>query len=171
VKSVNYVVTVDERMFGARCEDGDNKGTTDIDDLVDVSQLKVLYDDDFETVHASGNVIIKRDLPKEPIKMEIKVYKWNRRGWEETALLLKRNNFCKSLRDPFEAWYSYIMIHIPREQRICPPEQGHTYTLYNLTNRVFVRNVPRFDIEGDLKIVMNFAAGDLKTCLLLFATI
>lgn len=122
-QSTNYEVIGVEKMFGSRCEGEDNTGNVDFNELVDLSQLNMVYDDDYETVHLSGKIVLKKELPAR-IKMHIEIYRWVRDKWVPTAVSLKRDDFCKSLKNPFEPWHFYVISQIPQEQLVCPPKLG-----------------------------------------------
>lgn len=95
----------------------------EVSELVDLSQLKLQYEDDYETLHLSGKIVLKKEL-QNPIKLHIVVYRWVRDKWTPTDLSLKRDDFCKSLRNPFEPWHLFIISQIPQEELICPPKLG-----------------------------------------------
>lgn len=112
-----------EKMLTTTCEGEDNKDNVEISELVDFSQLNFVFEDDYETIHASGKIVVKKDLPP-LISMHIEIYRWTRDEWVLTPISLKRDDFCKSLRNPFEPWHLFIVNQIPKEERICPPKAG-----------------------------------------------
>lgn len=44
----------------------------------------------------------------------------------------------------------------------------HVYRLANVSNHVFVRNMPYANIAGDAKAVVHLTSGDIKTCAVIF---
>lgn len=122
-QSATYEVIGNEKMFVTRCEGEDNKGNVEVSELVDLSQLKLQYEDDYETLHLSGKIVLKKEL-QNPIKLHIVIYRWVRDKWAPTDISLKRDDFCKSLRNPFEPWHLFLISQIPQEELICPPKLG-----------------------------------------------
>ncbi|KAH8276735.1 hypothetical protein KR044_002705, partial [Drosophila immigrans] len=172
LQSTNYDIVLDDKSLVMPCSKEDDRGSNmAISDILDVSNLKLILDEDIETLYMSADIAMKVQLPKAPIKLEVDVFRWQRSQWVPTIIALKRDDFCKTLADPFEIWHIYVVTQIPKDQRVCPPKQGHVYHMRNITNRMVVKNLPRFDIEGDLKSVLHFSVGHMKICALAFVQI
>ncbi|XP_032295889.1 uncharacterized protein [Drosophila virilis] len=169
-ETANYNVFLDEQLIQESCDSTDDKGNVALSELVE-THLTTVLDNDYETLYISGDIIIKRALPRSPIKFEVDVSRWERGQWVPTFVTLKRDNFCKSLKDPFEVWHLYYITQISKQQRTCPPQQGQVYSFTNVSNRMVVRNLPRWDIEGNLKAVLHLSAGNMKTCILIYCTV
>lgn len=131
----NYEVLGNEKMLMTRCEGEDNRGNVELSELVDFSQLSFVFEDDYETIHVSGKIVVKKDLAP-PIKVHIEIYRWTRDEWVPTAVSLKRDDFCRALVNPFEPWHLFLVNQIPKEERICPPEAGVSWD--QVKNRVFI---------------------------------
>ncbi|KAM8720597.1 hypothetical protein ACLKA7_006609 [Drosophila subpalustris] len=170
-ESTDYDIVVDEKMWMSACNSEDDEGNTPISDVMDVSDLSFVLDDDYETLYISGDITVKLERPVTPIKIEVNVKHWERSQWVPTIISIKRDDFCKSLEDPFEFWYTFIATQIPKEERPCPPDLGQVYSMRNVTNRMRAEKMPNWDVEGELKAVMHFTIGKLKTCVLVYFTI
>ncbi|XP_062139087.1 uncharacterized protein LOC133847844, partial [Drosophila sulfurigaster albostrigata] len=170
LQSTNYNIVADEKMLVLPCSKEEDRGNAVLSDFVDVTDLQLELDKDLQTFHISCDIKIKL-LPKGPIKMQVDVYRWERGQWSPTVFALKRDDICRSLVDPFEIWHLYIVTQIPKSQRTCPPKLGQVYNLRNITNRMTLKNMPRWDIEGDLKSVVHFTVGSKTICALAFVTI
>lgn len=120
-QSVNYEVIGNEMLLLTTCEGEENN--MDISELVDFSQLNFVFEEDYETIHASGKIVMKVDLPP-LISVHIEIYRMTRDEWVTTPISLRRDDFCKSLKNPFEPWHFFIVSQIPKEERICPPKAG-----------------------------------------------
>ncbi|XP_034482959.1 uncharacterized protein LOC117788326 [Drosophila innubila] len=171
VESTDYDVVVNEKTWSSSCDSEEDEGNTPLSELVNISDLTFVLDKDFETLYISGDITVKLQIPKTPIEMEVNVKHWERSHWEPTIISLKRDDFCKSMEDPFEVWHTYVVTQIPKDQRTCPPELEHVYSLRNFTNRVRLEKMPHWDVEGDLKAVVHFTVGKLKTCIPVYFTI
>ncbi|XP_016984379.1 LOW QUALITY PROTEIN: uncharacterized protein LOC108048331 [Drosophila rhopaloa] len=167
IRSTNYEVIGDEKTLNVQCDAQDAQGDTSIRDILDISGLTFDVADDLETLHFNGDIKVLVAVPSGPIAMQVDVFRWQRSQWLPTPLSLKRDSLCKSLRNPVEIWFP-IFRQVPRAELICPPKKGHIYTLRNVTNHAFVNNMPHVDIAGDLKAVVRWSAGDLKTCAVFF---
>ncbi|EDV92145.1 uncharacterized protein LOC6565721 [Drosophila grimshawi] len=168
--SATYGVTFDERIFQS-CSRNEDKGNVPISDLVDTSEVTIVLENDYETFHFSGDIIIKKQLPNVPIKVHVEIYHLDRGEWVPTVAALKRDDFCKSLKDRIEPWHLYYISQIPKDQRTCPPHIGQVYKLRNVTNRMTVKHMPYWNVDGDLKAVMHFSAGDIKICAVMYFTV
>ncbi|KAH8387659.1 hypothetical protein KR093_008541 [Drosophila rubida] len=171
LQATNYDIVADDKTLVMPCSKAEDKSNMAISDFLDVSNLQLVLDKDFETLYISLDAAFKVQLPKAPIQMQVDVLRWERGQWVPTVIALKRDDVCKSLADPFEIWHPYIVTHIPKAQRVCPPKQGHVYRLRNITNRMELKSFPRWDIEGDLKAVLHFTVGHMKACALVFVTV
>ncbi|XP_064555980.1 uncharacterized protein LOC135440631 [Drosophila montana] len=169
-ETADYNVFLDEQLIQESCGSTEGKGNMALSELVE-TRLTTVLDSDYETLYISGDIIVKQALPHVPIKFEVDVSRWERGQWVPTFVTLKRDDFCKSLKDPFELWHLYYITQIPRQQRTCPPHQGQVYSFTNVSNRMLVENMPRWDIVGNLRAVVHFSAGDMKTCLLIYCTV
>nr|XP_016924127.1 uncharacterized protein LOC108005378 isoform X1 [Drosophila suzukii] len=167
VKSTTYEVIGDEKTMDIVCEASEDKGNTPIREILDIGGLSFEVADDLETLFYRGDIKMLMDLPSGPIGMQVDVFRWERSQWLPTPLSLKRESLCKALINPWELWYP-IFKNIPEIEMICPPGKGHIYTLNNVSNHEFIKNMPHVDIAGDLKAVVHLSAGDLKTCVVLF---
>ncbi|XP_023178690.2 uncharacterized protein LOC111604746 [Drosophila hydei] len=235
-ESASYEVFLDERIFQESCDSKEDKGNVPLSELLDNHLTSVLVDD---TSYMSGDLIVKAQLPPGHIRFEADISRRERGRWVQTFVSLKRDNFCKSLFDPFELWHLYIITQIPRQQRICPPQKGfgsvcrsdlrnayclgkpmqdfllivanrnsdideaqediiiiplsigndrklhakkridvrflcclqHVYTFQNISNRMQLENMPRWNIVGDIKAVLHFSVGNLTTCVALYCTV
>ncbi|KAH8366487.1 hypothetical protein KR084_011105, partial [Drosophila pseudotakahashii] len=166
-RSTNYEVIGDEKTMDIVCDAQEDKGNVPLRQILDISGLTFEVADDLETLYYNGDIKVLMDVPSGPIGMQVDVFRWERNEWMPTPLCLKRDSLCKSLTNPRELWYP-IFRKIPKNEMICPPKKGHIYTLNNVSNHEFVRNMPRMDIAGDLKAVVHLSSGDLKTCAVFF---
>ncbi|EDW46204.1 uncharacterized protein LOC6618010 [Drosophila sechellia] len=165
--STTYEVLGDDKTLDIVCDASEDRGNTPIRQILDISGLTVDMAADLETLYFNGDIKVLIDVPNNPMEMEVDVFRWERSEWIPTTLAMKRNNFCKSLSNPMELWYP-IFMKVPKEEMICPPKKGHVYRLANVSNHVFVRNMPRANIAGDAKAVVHLTSGDMKTCAVIF---
>ncbi|XP_017064487.1 uncharacterized protein LOC108103490 [Drosophila eugracilis] len=165
--STTYEVIGDEKTLDIVCTAAEDKGNIPISKILDITNLTFDMAADMETLYFNGNIKVLMDVPSGPIAMEVDIFRWERNSWTPTQLALKRNDLCQSLTSPRELWYP-IFRNIPKEELICPPNKGHIYTLKNVSNHEFVRNVPSADIAGDLKALVHLTTGNIKTCAVLF---
>ncbi|KAH8280759.1 hypothetical protein KR054_010251 [Drosophila jambulina] len=166
-QGTNFEIIGDEKTMDVYCNAEDDHGDVSFREYVDVSGLTFTVADDLETLLYNGDVKILKDLPPGPITMEIDVFRWQRSQWLPTLISLKRDNFCKALMNPRELWHSVVKT-IPKEQLKCPPNKGHIYTVTNVSNHLFVKNMPFVDVVGDLKAVAHLGVGEHKTCAVVF---
>ncbi|XP_016962520.3 uncharacterized protein LOC108032960 [Drosophila biarmipes] len=166
-RSTTYEVIGDEKTMDIICDAEEDKGNIPIRQVLDVSGLTFEVADDLETLYYNGDIKVLMDVPSGSIGMEVDVFRWERSQWLPTPLALKRDSLCNTLTNPRELWYP-LFKNIPKEELICPPGKGHVYTLSNVSNHEFVRNMPLADIAGDLKAVVHLSSGDLKTCVVFF---
>ncbi|EDW86511.2 uncharacterized protein Dwil_GK14631 [Drosophila willistoni] len=166
-----YEIIGDEKSLLATCDPSEDMGNLAMNDIVDLSDLSFTLDEDMETVYVSGDVKVLLDIPHNaPIKMEVEVFRLERGTWMPTIITIKRNNLCESLKDPREFWHVYLM-QISKGQIKCPPDQGDIYTLNNLTNHLIIKNLPRWDIEGDLKAIVHFSIDKHKSCTAVYSKV
>ncbi|KAH8391575.1 hypothetical protein KR200_005646, partial [Drosophila serrata] len=166
----NFEVIGDEKTMDIYCSAEEDQGDISFREYVDVSGLTFDVADDLETLFYNGDIKMLLDVPQGPITMQVDVFRWERSQWLPTPLSLKRDDFCQSLLSPYELWHP-IVRNIPKEKLKCPPTKGHIYTLTNVSNHLFVKNMPNMDIAGDLKAVVHLSAGGHKTCAVVFVKI
>ncbi|KAH8256707.1 hypothetical protein KR038_004686, partial [Drosophila bunnanda] len=165
--ATNFEIIGDEKTMDIFCNGEEDLGDISIREFVDVSGLTFDVADDLETLFYNGDIKILMDVPQGPITMEIDVFRWERSQWLPTPLSIKRNNFCQALLNPYELWHPVVR-KIRKDQLTCPPKKGHIYTLTNVSNHLFVKNMPHVDITGDLKAVVHLSVGGHKTCGVVF---
>nr|XP_017024990.1 uncharacterized protein LOC108076586 [Drosophila kikkawai] len=166
-QSTNFEIFCDEKTMDIFCNAEEDQGDISFREFVDVSGLTFDVADDLETLFYNGNIKMLMDVPQGAITMEIDVFRWERSQWLPTPLSMKRDNFCQALVNPHELWHP-IVKSIPKKQLKCPPTKGHIYTLTNVSNHLFVKNMPYVDITGDLKAVVHLGVGGHKTCAVVF---
>ncbi|ALC48272.1 CG13002 [Drosophila busckii] len=173
VQSANFDIILDERGLLSDCSPEDDAGNLRMHEFLDISRLSTEFDEDLETMYFNGDVIVRRDLAalQEPVKLQLAVYRRQRSAWQPTLVSIKRDDFCKSMHNPFEFWYIYIATRLTAAERECPPKLGHVYQLRNISNRMYIGNIPDFDIDGDLKCVVHFTQGPYKTCMSIYLTV
>ncbi|XP_068141472.1 uncharacterized protein [Drosophila tropicalis] len=165
-----YEIIGDEKSLLATCDPSEDMGNLAMKDIVDLSDLSFTLAEDMETVYVSGDIKVLLHIPNAPIKMEVDVFRLERGRWMPTIISIKRDSLCESLRDPREFWHFYLM-QISKGHLKCPPDQGDIYTLNNLTNHIVVKNLPRWDIEGDLKALVHFSIDQHKTCVAVYSKV
>ncbi|XP_017963004.2 uncharacterized protein LOC108655736 [Drosophila navojoa] len=163
-----YDVFLDEDIFQESCDPREDRGNVALSELLENNLTSVLIDD---TSYITGEFIVKAQLPPGRIKLEADIRRQERGRWVPTFISIKRDDFCKALFDPFELWHFFIITNVPRSQRICPPKKGHVYTFRNISNRMHLENMPRWNILGNVKVVMHLSVGNLTTCAALHCTV
>lgn len=116
-----YDVFLDENIFQESCDPNEDRGNVALSDLLENNLTSVMVDD---TSYITGEVVVKVQLPPGRIRLEADIRRQERGRWVHTFISIKRDDFCKSLFDPFELWHIFIITNIPRSQRICPPKKG-----------------------------------------------
>ncbi|EDV46439.1 uncharacterized protein LOC6550046 [Drosophila erecta] len=166
-QGTTYEILGDDTTLNIVCSAAEDRGNTPIRQILDISSVSFDMAADLETLYFNGDIKVLKDVPNIPIGMQVDIFRRERSEWIPTPLAMKRDNLCQSLSNPMELWYP-IFMKVPKEEFICPPTKGHVYSLANVSNHVFVRNMPRMDIAGDVKAVVHLTSGDMKTCAVLF---
>ncbi|XP_030378905.1 ERI1 exoribonuclease 2 [Scaptodrosophila lebanonensis] len=149
-KTADYDIIADDKTFLENCYGKDNKDYLSLLDIIDISGLQYTVADDLETIYVNGNIVFKLSIPDEPIKIHVEVWRWDRGVWKPTLYSMNRPNLCQAIRNPLELWHSIIR-KISDKQLVCPPQKDGIYTFRNLTNRLELNNVPRWDVEEKKK--------------------
>ncbi|KAH8336184.1 hypothetical protein KR074_009932, partial [Drosophila pseudoananassae] len=166
-QSTSYEIIGDERTMNFICDDQDNHGNVPLGKILDPSGVHFEVADDMETLYYTGDVKMLDNLVRGPITMEADLYRWERSQWLPTGVSLRRDNFCEALKNPRELWFP-LLKKMGINVNFCPPKKGTSYTLTNVSNHVFVQNMPFADVAGDLKAVVHFGNGGRKTCLVIY---
>ncbi|EDX02546.1 uncharacterized protein LOC6525603 [Drosophila yakuba] len=166
-QGMNYEVLGDDTTLNIKCNAAEDRGNTPMQQIIDISNLTFNMAKDLETLYFNGDIRVLMDLPNRPIVLQVDVFRWERSEWIPTPLALKRNNLCHALFDPLELWH-LVFMKVPKKEKVCPPTKGHVYSLVNVSNHVFLRNLPRMDVAGDVKALVHLTSGDIKTCAALY---
>ncbi|XP_022233517.2 uncharacterized protein LOC111081689 [Drosophila obscura] len=167
---VNYEIIGDEKTMAIECDGMDNEGDIQVRQILDMSDVRFVIADDLETLYYSGDIKVLMDIPQSPITLQMDVFRWVRSEWLPTPFSIKRDDFCKALLDPWEFWHPVVR-ELPKSQLNCPPNKSHVYSLRNISNHLFVNNMPSVDIAGDLKAVVHLSTDQHKTCMVVFVKV
>ncbi|XP_055856490.1 uncharacterized protein LOC129919582 [Episyrphus balteatus] len=121
----------------------------------DLSNLKVTIGSDDEPILNGYMVSIADVKPNDTISIASAIFKENRGQYIIPALEINRNDLCKALFNPFEAWHQYVK-HMEKFLK-CPNVKGTIYRIPSWSTKANVSNIPDPNLSGAYRSVMHFA--------------
>ncbi|XP_016994189.3 uncharacterized protein [Drosophila takahashii] len=130
-------------------------------DLVDMKDM--VFDQDEDGVHISGNMTTKWDLPRtDRISARFHFMHFDRGTWEPTVINYHSPNFCSAIFDENLYWFKYWFRYVVNREEIQDKCIATKDTLWIF--KPFIMNLRialrASNIRGRYKVVYRFEAFD-----------
>lgn len=91
--------------------------------VVDMSNLNVEILDD--RVHMEGSFTVNWEAdPDDRVEFKTELFKYERGSWQPTIFTMVQKDFCKTLFDEGDAWYTAWMQFVEPENQKCINQKG-----------------------------------------------
>ncbi|XP_016984182.1 uncharacterized protein LOC108048180 [Drosophila rhopaloa] len=163
VWATDYDLHIEDPEVYSPCTDGP-PGSISIPEAFDMTHM-VFYQDE-EGIHISGNYTVKWDLPRtDRISATFKVMYFNRGSWEPTILSQVTTNLCAVMFDKNQYWYKYWFQHIVNKEDLkknCITTKDSVAVLNPFIMLLRLNNINGTSFRGRYKVVFLLEAFDEK---------
>ncbi|KAM7343819.1 uncharacterized protein ACRADG_010735 [Cochliomyia hominivorax] len=156
IRATLFVFLVEDSAIFSDCKnEPDFLGVKDVVDLSDLS-VEPLED----SVHLEGSFQMLWDAdPNDRIELKSELFKYERGSWQPTVFTMVLKDFCSTLFEEGDAWYTAWMQYVNEEDRKCINNKGHVYH-HEPFNLETVVDVNGEDLSGKHKVVIKVDAYD-----------
>ncbi|XP_016994190.2 uncharacterized protein [Drosophila takahashii] len=160
-QAAEYQLMFDNPEIFSPCLDG-LPGSIDFTEAFDLDNM--IFDEDEEGIHISGNLTTKWDLPgTERISARFRIMQFDRGSWQPTLLNQHLPDICSMMWDTKSTWYKHWFQNVVNREEIpknCLSTKGTVWVYKPFIMSLRLGNVGNPNLRGRYKVVYSLEAFD-----------
>ncbi|KAH8353017.1 hypothetical protein KR084_008328, partial [Drosophila pseudotakahashii] len=160
-QAAEYQLVLENPEICSPCSDGP-PGSIDITEAFDMDNI--VFEEDEEGIHISGNVTTKWDLPgTDRLSARFRIMQFDRGTWQPTLLNHHSPDFCSVIWDKNLMWFNNWFQNIVNREEIqkkCLATKGTVIVYKPFILNLRLGNIANPNMRGRYKVVYNLEAFD-----------
>ncbi|XP_016935119.4 uncharacterized protein [Drosophila suzukii] len=161
VQAAEYRLVFEDPNIYSSCTDGPH-GSIGVYDAFNMDDM--VFDQDEEGIHISGNITTKWDFPRsDRLSARFHIMHYDRGTWEPTIINHHSPDFCAVMFDENLFWFKYWFGNIVNREELqeqCITTKGTVWVFKPFLMSMRIQNILIPNIRGRYKVVYTFEAFD-----------